>query len=169
MRNKIDLNEMNIETIQNSVLFWETVKKIESVLGVKFSPSAEVPLEDVRFLAELDACLLNDKTVVSSHPFDHFHINGVHGDIDKILNKNGASFDFLEGPIDCTFMGVEFILYSITKLSGFVMTSIEWDDERKESGEVYIRDENRNTPWVLKRKLITVEEREKIVKESKEE
>ena len=40
----------------------------------------------------------------------------------------------------------------------FIITNIEWDDESKTSGEVYIADEAMGDSWVLVRKYLTVKE-----------
>ena len=46
----------------------------------------------------------------------------------------------------------------------FIITNIEWDDESKTSGEVYIADEAMGDSWVLVRKYLTVKEaQEKIL------
>lgn len=46
--------------------------------------------------------------------------------------------NFLEEPISATLLGTEFDLYSETEMRDFIITNIEWDDESKTSGEVYI-------------------------------
>ena len=61
-------------------------------------------------------------------------------------------------------MGTEFDLYSETEMRDFIITNIEWDDESKTSGEVYIADEVMGISWVLIRKYMTVKEaQEKIL------
>ncbi len=74
---------------------------------------------------------------------------------------------FLEGPIPATLLGAEFELYSETEMSGFIITNIEWDDESRTSGEMYIADEVNGESWVLSRKYLTVGEWEERAEGSK--
>lgn len=46
--------------------------------------------------------------------------------------------NFFEGPISATLLGAIFELYSETEMRDFIITSVEWDDESKTSGERYI-------------------------------
>lgn len=68
--------------------------------------------------------------------------------------------NFIEGPINATLLGAEFELYSKTEMKDFIITSIEWDDESKPSGEVYVADDVNGKSWVLVRKYLTVKETE---------
>ena len=71
---------------------------------------------------------------------------------------------FWRGSISATLLGTEFDLYSETEMRDFIITNIEWDDESKTSGEVYIADEAMGDSWVLVRKYLTVKEaQEKIL------
>lgn len=72
--------------------------------------------------------------------------------------------NFLEETISATLLGTEFDLYSETEMRDFIITNIEWDDESKTSGEVYIAYEAMGDSWVLVRKYLTVKEaQEKIL------
>ena len=111
------------------------------------------------FLSELKICLLDNKRIKRDHPFEHFHVgelNTKNYSIEEIVGKEKVSMNFLEGPISATLLGTEFDLY--------IITNIEWDDESKTSGEVYIADGAMGDSWVLVRKYLTVKEaQEKIL------
>lgn len=49
--------------------------------------------------------------------------------------------NFFEGPINATLFGATFELYSETEMRDFIITSVEWDDESKMAGDLYIADE----------------------------
>ncbi len=126
-----------------------------------------MPYEDVVFLSELKICLLDNKRIKRDHPFEHFHVgelNTKNYSIEEIVGKEKVSMNFLEGSISATLLGTEFDLYSETEMRDFIITNIEWDDESKTSGEVYIADEAMGDSWVLVRKYLTVKEaQEKIL------
>lgn len=142
-------------------------KKLEKILEIAFNPEAELPYEDVVFLSELKICLLDNKRIKRDHPFEHFHVgelNTKNYSIEEIVGKEKVSMNFLEGSISATLLGTEFDLYSETEMRDFIITNIEWDDESKTSGEVYIADEAMGDSWVLVRKYLTVKEaQEKIL------
>ena len=60
----------------------------------------------------------------------------------------------MEGPIPATLLGAEFDLYSRTEMQDFIITNIEWDDEKKERAEVYISDVP-DKQWRLTRLYMT--------------
>lgn len=108
--------------------------------------------------------LLERKGIRWNHPFEHFHVNGLNiksYSIEDILGKEKVSMNFFEGPISATLLGAIFELYSETEMRDFIITSVEWDDESKTSGEIYIADEASGKSWVLIRKYLTAGEAEK--------
>lgn len=155
------------EQLEAELDLWTTLKKLEEILEIAFNPEAELPYEDVVFLSELKICLLDNKRIKRDHPFEHFHVgelNTKNYSIEEIVGKEKVSMNFLEGPISATLLGTEFDLYSETEMRDFIITNIEWDDESKTSGEVYIADGAMGDSWVLVRKYLTVKEaQEKIL------
>ncbi len=155
------------EQVEAALDLWTTLKKLEEILEITFNPGAELPYEDVVFLSELKICLLDNKSIKRDHPFEHFHVgelNTKNYSMEEIVGKKKVSMNFLEGPISATLLGTEFCLYSRTEMCNFIITNIEWDDESKTSGEVYIADEVMGISWVLIRKYMTVKEaQEKIL------
>lgn len=152
--------------IEDALNLWETALILEDILSVKFDPSAEFPVEDVRFFAELTTCFIDKKAIVWRHPFDHFHVAGFHpvkNDLPfkDFTGSNSVRYEFLEGPIPATLLGAEFNLYSQTEMRDFVMTNIEWDDDSHEAAEIYISDVQ-DKQWTLARMYITETEAEQI-------
>lgn len=149
------------QQLEDMVDFWEKALSLEKKIGVNFDPGADFPMDDIKFFSELDACFNNDKNIVWRHPFDHFHVGQIKKEElpDEAINKNGLVFEFIEGPIQCTLLGAEFELYSLTKLDGFVITNIEWDKDEEDAGEVYVADAPGHI-WELKRRFMTKRESE---------
>ncbi len=162
--------DFDVEKLNDAIEFWTTAKKLEKELHVKFIPSAEFPIEDVELFSQLNYCILNNKRITWEHPFDHFHVSDINmktGQVEDLLGKEGVECVFIEGPIHASLLGAEFELYSETKLSNMVITSVEWDDEKKKSGEIYVADPIGNK-WKLYRKYMTEEQRDKMtLKDSK--
>lgn len=151
------------DQIEAGLDLWTTLKKLEEILGITFNPAAEFSHEDAVFLSELKTGLLERKRVKWNHPFEHFHVEELNINdcpIENIIGKEKVSMNFLEGPISVALFGAKFELYSETTMSDFIITSIEWDDESKTSGEVYIVDEVSGKSWVLIREYLTVKEAE---------
>lgn len=158
--------------IEDALAFWETALKIEEKLNVRFDPKADCPEEDIRFFTELQTCLLDGKVIVWQHPFDHFHVAGFHpaqkgGSFEDFIGRDAIRFEFLEGPIPATLLGVEFELYSKTVMQDFVITNIEWDDDKKEAAEVYISDVP-DKQWRLTRLYMTEADMEEFKKRPEE-
>lgn len=152
--------ELDEEQINKWEKFWRCLKKLEELLSVSFTPSADLTQEDALFMEQLEKSLINSDTVSWQHPFDHLHIQGINmksGKIEDLIGKGKIEFGFTEGPIDASLMGADFQLYSETWMSGFIITGVEWDDETHTSAEIYIADEN-NEKWILTRKFITENE-----------
>lgn len=157
-------NQFDNEQIETALDLWITLKQLEDILGVTFDPAADFPHEDIVFLSELRVGLLERKGIRWNHPFEHFHVNGLNiksYSIEDILGKEKVSMNFFEGPISATLLGAIFELYSETEMRDFIITSVEWDDESKTSGEIYIADEASGKSWVLIRKYLTAGEAEK--------
>ena len=124
-------------------------------------------------MVELKTCLLDGKVIVWRHPFDHFHIGGVHpaekgASFRDVIGKKSIRYKFLEGPLPATLLGAKFDIYSHTEMRDFVITNIEWDDCTRDSGEVYISDEL-DKQWVLTRLYITEAEMNEFIKRLEEE
>lgn len=154
------------QRVDDALQFWSTAVILEKKLGVSFNPSADFPMEDVKFFSELDACLNEKKKIVWKHPFDHFHVNRYHPQteeetMDSLIGKEKMSFTFIEGPIPCTLLGTEFDIYSFSEMEELVITNIEWDDEEKQSGEVYVTDAPGKT-WTLSRLYMIKEDADRL-------
>lgn len=159
------------QRLEDAMNFWTTASILEDKLSVKFNPAADFPMEDVKFFSELDVCLNKKRQIVWKHPFDHFHVNNYHpqikeGTTDAVFGKDKLYFNFIEGPIPCTLLGTKFEIYSFTEMTDLVMTNIEWDDEKKKNGEIYVVDAP-GTVWKLKRLYMTKEDADKLMDERK--
>ena len=126
---------------------------------MKFDPKVDCPEEDIRFFTELKTCLVDGKAIVWRHPFDHFHMDGFHMvqegmAFEDVIGQESIRYEFLEGPIPATLLGTEFNLYSRTEMNDFVVTNIEWDNEEKDTAEVYISDVP-DKQWTLTRLYMT--------------
>ena len=75
--------------------------------------------------------------------------------IDDIIGKEKVSMNFFEGPIKATLLGATFELYSETEMRDFIITSVEWDDESKTAGDLYIADEASGKSRVFIRNYLT--------------
>ena len=145
--------------IEDALDFWEIALRLEEKLKVRFNPKADCPEEDIRFFTELQTCLLDGKAIVWRHPFDHFHVGGFHParegeSFENYIGKDAIRYEFLEGPIPATLLGAEFALYSRIEMQDFIITNIEWDDEKKGTAEVYISDVP-DKQWRLTRLYMT--------------
>lgn len=154
------------QRVEDAIDFWTKASKLEDKLSVKFDPAADFPMEDVNFFSELDICLNKKKQIVWNHPFEHFHVNGYHprdkeGTMDAVIGKEKLYFQFVEGPIPCTLLGAEFDIYSLSEMTDLVMTNIEWDDEERQNGEIYVADAPGKV-WKLKRLYMTKEDVDKL-------
>lgn len=159
-------NDYDSEKIENALEFWSTAMSLEKILGVKFDPGADFPMEDARFFSQLNFCLIENKAVVWKQPFSHFRVNNFSFEDSKLDEKDligtkPYSFEFIEGPIPVTLLGAEFELYSLTKLCDFSIENIEWDDDTKKSGEFYIKDAPGKT-WTVSRLFMTKKRAESI-------
>ena len=85
---------------------------------------------------------------------------------DKIIDCGELHLQFIEGPIHEKMLGTEFEIYSFTQMWDFVVIDIEWEDEKRRSGEVYIADAPGKT-WTLKRLYITKQEADELKEKSK--
>lgn len=47
--------------------------------------------------------------------------------------KFNPSAEFTEGPLNVLLLGAKFDIYCYTKMSNFVITNIQWDDEKRSS------------------------------------
>lgn len=156
-------NVFDNEQIEAALDLWTALKQLEDYLGVLFDPAAEFPHEDAVFLSELKDGILERKAIKWNHPFDHFHVSGLsmkYYSIEDVIGKEKVSMNFLEGPIKASLLGATFELYSETEMRDFIITSVEWDDELKTAGNLYIADEASGKSWVLIRKYLTAREAE---------
>ena len=116
-----------------------------------------MPMEDVIFFAQLKTCLIDNKSIGWEHPFDHFHIGEIKIKDPKLedsIEKENVNYEFIEGHIHATLLGAKFDLYSDTKLINMVINNIVWDNDNKNSGEVYVSDPI-GSKWRLYRKYMT--------------
>lgn len=135
----------NKEQLQEFIRFWDEILNVEKKLGLNFNPGADFPQDDVYFFEQLNQCINNNKAILWERPFKHFHVGGLNmkNKIDfsrDSKNKEPLSIEFVEGPINATLLGCEFQLFSMTKIDNFVIEKIEWDDDTKQSAEIFITD-----------------------------
>lgn len=159
-RPNIESESLDMEQLDKWDTFWNCLKKLEEILDVSFVPEVELAQEDILFIGQLEASLINGKEVKWEHPFDHLHVEKMEmksSSLDDLIGKGKMQFGFMEGPIEASLLGVDFQLYSETWMKGFVITGMEWDDDTHTGGEMYISDEG-NEKWVLTRKFMTKKE-----------
>lgn len=149
--------------LEDAIEFWEGADKLEELLGVRFDPASDFPEEDANSFEFLRQGLINKKRIVWRHPFEHFHVVGDPMAADEGDDDNTQRiFRFLEGPLSFSILGADFEVYSITTMQDFIVTNIEWDDDSKQSGEVYLSDAP-GKQWALARKYVTKKEASKIL------
>lgn len=155
------------EQLHHVIYFWETIKKIEKKMNVRFIPSTDYSQEDAQLFNELDFSLIRGHKLIWNNPFSHFHANGVRlgfaNRMEQILGKEKVGFRFVEGPLKTSFMGAEFDLYSLTILEDMIIERADWDQDKK-GAEFYILD-NPDQPWKLCRQYITQDEAIALQKE----
>ena len=157
-----DLMEFDLGKIDDAVDFWEKALRLEEILGVQFKPGADFPQEDVEFFTQLVTCLLEKKPIHWEHPFNHFHVHGYQPveagkTFEDFIGKENIHYEFMEGPNAATLLGAEFDIFSNTKMEGFIISDVDWDDDNKQAGEIYITD-GPDGPWILSRLYITKQE-----------
>ena len=150
------------EKVDETILFWETLLRLETILAVHFKPDADFDYDSSQFYAELKTCLIENKDIIWNHPFNHFRLGGFRPTKDDIsmenlIGKDNIVYRFVSGPEEHTLLGSSFEIYSNMEMKDFVITNIVWDDEKKESGVVYITDKPDRT-WTLKQKYMTKEQ-----------
>ena len=158
-----------IEQIDDVLSFWESLLKLEEILEVQFRPDAEFSNDEMKLFSELQTCLIERKAIKWKHPFDHFHATGIRlvekektlEDID-IIRKESIRNEFLEGPFSFSLLGADFTLYCHSEMIDFIITSIQFDNEKKDSGELYIDDAPGET-WTLSRRYITEKEKDNYI------
>lgn len=133
------------EQLDEILDFWETALKLEQLLKVSFLPSADFPMHDVQLFNELRICLIEKKELTWKHPFNHFHLDGYRlinkeQTLESLIGKEGICYKFEEGPIGISLLGAEFDVFSRSEIKDFVISNIEWDDEKNQGCEVYITD-----------------------------
>ena len=147
--------------MEQEVLFWEDAKKLEEKLKVRFNPGANSTEEDARLFAYLRTSILEKRTIVWRHPFDHFRINQLDDTFDKaqyeeIIGKGPVKITSLDGPISAKLLGADLVFYIRTEMIDLIVTNIEFDSEKKEA-EIYISDVP-NKQWTLNQLYLTEEE-----------
>lgn len=157
------LKRTNSKQIEELTDFWEKALSLETKIGVKFDPRADFSMDDLKLFSELDTCFNDGKNIVWKHPFDHFHAEQIKKENlpNGTENENGLVYKFIEGPIQCSLLGADFELYSLTKINWFIITNIEWDKDKEDAGEVYISDAP-NHIWELSRHFMTKKDSERI-------
>ena len=155
-------SKRDIERINEAVDYWEKASRLEEILEVSFKPGASFPQEDAELFTQLVSCMLEKKPILWEHPFDHFHVHDYKAieagkTFEDYIGKNNMRYRFLEGPVDACLLGAKFNLYSNTAMDGFVISDVDWDDHKMQTGEIYITDGPAG-PWTLTRMYITEKE-----------
>lgn len=148
--------------VNETIVFWETLLRLETILEVHFKPDADFDNVSARLYAELKTCLIENKEIIWDHPFNHFRLNGFRPakddiSMDNLVGKDNIMYKFVGGPEEYTLLGSIFELYSRMVMKDFIITNIVWDDEKKESGVIYISDKP-GRAWTLKQKYMTKEQ-----------
>lgn len=150
------------ENVNETIVFWETLLRLETLLGVHFKPDADFDHDSAQFYAELKTCLIDNKEIVWNHPFNNFRLNGFRPTKDDIsmenlIGKDNIMYKFVSEPEEYKLLGSSFELYSRMEMKDFIITNIVWDDEKKKSAVVYITDKP-DKAWTLKQKYMTEEQ-----------
>ena len=163
MPGKMKVDEADDEVFRKQLEFWEKAQELEKILNVSFTPSADFPEEDRLFFEELNRCLLEKKALTFKHPFFEFTGTGVNfygHKKEEVLNRPGTSFLFMESPGRGTLLGAEFPIYSVCRMSGFMITDIIEEGKISSKGQnearILINDAGEE-PWILKRQYFASE------------
>lgn len=144
----------DIKKFEEKKDFYQSIKQIEEILGIKFNPGADYPLEDAKFAWELDKTLVRNEEIVSNAPISHFHVGGAgvteEDFIKKVESGNYISFTYIQQS-KCTLLGAEFELYETILLAHVQVEKVVVDKDRKGS-EIYISN-IKEDPWKLVRKF----------------
>ena len=148
-------SDNRLSEIEPLIEFWENLRQIGNRLEVAFNPKEGFSDENIYLYTELKTSLIDDKYIISKHPFDSFYMSHFHPSpsgisLEKMIDSVEMKFEFTEAPICETLLGAELQLSSNTIMEGFVISRIEWD-EKHEGATIYIKDAPEKT-WLLKRK-----------------
>lgn len=104
---------------------WHKVKELETMLKLNFNPSKDLNENQYTELLDLYDTLIENKELTYYNCVQSFNasVNNI-ADIEKHLNKTGMSVDFI-GSKNISVLEQEFIVYSYTKISDYIITSIE--------------------------------------------
>lgn len=150
--------------MEDAILFWENALELERALNIRFNPKANFTNEDAELFTELYISLVQGKNIKYEHPFDHFKVGKItpfdNNKADDIIGKQGVYFQFVGDKTTVKLLGAEFDIYYAIYMTGFVVTSIEKNEDG--SLEFYIKDDGEKT-WRLIRRAATSEEKAKEI------
>ena len=156
-------SKLNNEELDNKLVYWEGVRKIEILFNAHFNPGAEFPDEERKLLDELFFCFLEDKEMIYTKPFEQFHI-GINNknDSDKltknIVGKPGLPLLFLSS-VSATLLDAKIRFYQASVLVDMTIDKVITDDDGR-GANLFIIDAP-NTQFKMIRKFYQTEEEAK--------
>ncbi|GAB3042357.1 abortive infection system toxin AbiGii family protein [Virgibacillus ainsalahensis] len=93
---KIDVDDSEIESIFETIKFWEKVIKVEETLSLKFTPKAQIMVSDVTIIEELYRSFVEKKPYKEYVDINSFSLEGHEGmDIKDLLETKGLMINFI--------------------------------------------------------------------------
>lgn len=158
--------EVDLNSVDEHISYWTDLKRIEDIIGVKFSPGAEMTEKERELCLELIEMLVYDKNVVFKEPFTHFHLGeikykGQEISEEDLLGKENIGFSFTNGPDNYSLLGAEFALYEAVSMVGLKIDQIIRDSDGK-GAEIYISS-SKDTTWkLIRRYCLSIEEADEV-------
>lgn len=148
------------EQVGEALSFWQTLERLEEVLGVEFDPSVECDNECADLLRSLAYSFLDERDVVITKPLVHFHIEFAGDEnIDELeghIGRSGLSLSFVD-VINANVMGASFSVCEANVLVDMVLERVVYDGDDK-GAELYIADAPGASFKVVKRIFRTEQE-----------
>ena len=155
--------KLNNEELDNRLIYWEGLQKIQTIFNAHFNPGAEFPDEERKLIDELFFCFLEDKEMIYTKPFDKFHIgikNAQDANIfaNNIVGKPGEPLLFLSS-VGATLLDAKIMFFQASVLVDMTVDKVTLDDNG-EGAYLYIVDAP-NTQFKMIRKYYLTEEEAK--------
>ena len=146
--------------VDDALRYWQTLERLEEVLGVEFNPGVECDEEGLNLLRSLAYSFLGNRDVVIDGPFLHFHIGfSGEGNVDELsghVGKPVLSLSFVDA-IKAELMGATLSVCEANVLVDMTLECIVYDDDGK-GAEYYITDAPGASFKVVKRMFHTERE-----------
>lgn len=131
-------NELERESIAESILFWTKILELERRLNVSFNPKSSITREDLILLEQLYRSFIENKPFrersdISSFSMDLFP----GGDIEQLLGTEDMTFQYIQNSV-VRLLDVEIYVSSIVGLFDFKVTGIKYVNSEKSKCKMFI-------------------------------